>query len=446
MKQDEGRGKAQPPKKKAAGKKGVPSKNQNKRRSNRAVPGPVETTIKLGRSLRTGGAYVVKVSRKAYKDFNSFTQSQGGAAGKPGRPRSGLSRNLTYLIFLLSIFLIMSVALMVLNNASVTVEKQTVSIAGLPQDLEGYNILLVSDLHGRSFGTGQTSLLRTINGLSYNLLVFTGDMVGRSGDPQPFYDLLEGLSANRPAYFIAGDSDPAPLLSAPRDLTGTLDQLVLSDWVLGAQERGATYLSATAGVPVGNGTLWLSPASQMSIDIQTTLKNLKEQVEQETEGTLIGLEVDRNSLPFSDWRYRQLQKLDQSVRKMNSEDTHIALSHYPPSREYIDITQQLGAQAQEPYTYLPAVDLVLAGHYCGGGWKLPFIGALYVPDGMLPRHGWFPARDEVQGLRGLGTAQLYTSPGLSVSDRIVLPNFRLFNPPTVTVITLTSAITDSLIG
>ena len=171
-----------------------------------------------------------------------------------------------------------------------------------------------------------------------------------------------------------------------------------------------------------------------------------EEVEVETEGTLEGLEMDRNNLPLSSWRLRQLQKLDESIRLMAPEDAHIALSHYPPTREYIDVTQQLGEAEAEPYTFLPTVDLVLAGHYCGGGWKLPFLGALYVPDITLDRHGWFPAKDTVEGLRMLGTTQLYTSPGLSVTDKILLPNFRLFNPPTVTLITLTSAITDDLLG
>jgi predicted MPP superfamily phosphohydrolase len=404
------------------------------------------TTMRLGRSLFTGGVRLVKKTREGILEFNRYAQSEPESVAQRRRRRPALSRNLTYLIFLLTIFVIMSVAMMVLNNASVTVDKQTVSVVGLPGDLEGYSLLLVSDLHGRSFGTRQASLLRTINGTSYNMILFAGDMVGRSRDPQPFYDLLEGLSANRPAYFIAGDSDPDPVLEEPRDITGTLDQMVLADWVRGAQERGATYLSATTGVTVGRSRLWLSPVSQMSIDIQATLKILKEEVEAETEGTLEGLEMDRNNLPLSSWRLRQLQKLDESIRLMAPEDTHIALSHYPPTKEYIDVTQQLGEAEAEPYTFLPAVDLVLAGHYCGGGWKLPFLGALYVPDTTLDRHGWFPAKDAVDGLRMLGTTQLYTSPGLSVTDKILLPNFRLFNAPTVTLITLTSAITDDLLG
>ena len=127
---------------------------------------------------------------------------------------------------------------------------------------------------------------------------------------------------------------------------------------------------------------------------------------------------------------------------------HIALAHYPPTKEYIEVTQQLTDQLDEDeqYQYLPRVDLVLAGHYAGGGWKLPFLGALYVPDTLLKWHGWFPARQDMQGLKPLGSTQLHTSPGLSMPDTIVLPNFRLFNPPTVTLITLTSAITDDLLG
>lgn len=194
----------------------------------------------------------------------------------------------------------MAVALMVLNNASVTVEKLTVSIVGLPQDLEGYNILLVSDLHGRSFGTRQTSLLRTINGLSSTCCVYRGHG-GPLQRPPALLRPAGGTQRQPPRLLYRRGFDPDPLLDQARDITGTLEQLVLSDWVLGAQERGAIYLSATTPVAVGASTLWLSPANQMSIDIQSTLATLKEEVELETEGTLDGMEVDRSNLPFSDW-------------------------------------------------------------------------------------------------------------------------------------------------
>ncbi|MGJ4849334.1 metallophosphoesterase [Bacillota bacterium Meth-B3] len=426
-----------------------PGAAQDGRKRRRAQPGPAGA-LKMGRSLRTGGAYIMRAGERFYKGFNTFTQTGKLPADKKRRgaapSRRAIPRNLSYAIFLLSIFLIMSVALMVLNNASVSVERLTVSVVGLAKELEGYTILHISDLHGRSFGAKQTSLLRTVNGLNYNLAVFTGDMVGRSNDPQPFYDLLEGLKAKRPMYFIAGDSDPSPLLSEPRQITSTLDELVLSDWVLGAQQRGATYLSATEGVPVGQTTLWLSNVGDLSLDIQDTLKTLTAQVDQEADGVLYEIEADRRTLPFTDYRKQRAARLDRAVRAMKPADTHLALSHYPPGKEYIEVAQQLGESENREHQYLPSVDLVLAGHYCGGGWKLPFLGAPYVPNTLLDRHGWFPAPEDVQGLKALGSTQLCTSPGLSVTDAIALPNFRLFNPPTVTLITLTSAITDDLLG
>ena len=411
---------------------------------------PVGTTIRLGRSIRAGGSYVVKVSHKAYDDFNAFTQGAQPSKQRTRRgrfaPRTKLPKNLTYIIFLLSIFLIMSVALMVLNNASVTVDRQTISLVGLPKELEGFNLLLISDLHARSFGVGQTSLLRTINGLSYNAIVFAGDMVGKSGNPEPFFELLDGITANRPMYFISGDSDPDPLLSETRGTVGTLNQLVLSDWALGAIERGATYLTATSGIKAGSATLWLTPSSRLSENIQESLKLFNEQVTVEAEGTIEGLQTDREILPFTSFRRNQLKKTDEAMRQMKQEDVHIAVSHFPPTKEYIEVTQQLYTGDEFQYEYLPTVDLVLAGHYCGGGWKLPFVGALYVPNTFLDRRGWFPAQEDVQGIKRLGSTQLYTSPGLSVTDALWLPNFRLFNSPTITILTFTSAVTGDLLG
>ena len=117
-------------------------------------------------------------------------------------------------------------------------------MVGLPEDLEGYRILLLSDLNGRRFGDEQATILREIGTLDYDAVFIAGDMVGSGGDPQPFYELLEGLPSSKPVYFIAGDSDPQPVLDVTRDITGTVEQMVLADWILGAIERGATYVDA----------------------------------------------------------------------------------------------------------------------------------------------------------------------------------------------------------
>ncbi|MBR2570947.1 MAG: metallophosphoesterase [Clostridia bacterium] len=439
--------------KKPSGKTGTASGKapKTKRKSNKAVPKPIATTMRLGRTLRTGGAFIVRESRKAYDTFNTFTQTgeittdKKKKKAKPVPEKGRINRNLAYVLFILGIAVVLSISLMILNNASVEIERKTVSVVGLNSDLEGYRILVLSDLHGRSFGNGQTSLLRTINSLGYDMVLFTGDMVGKGGNPQPFYDILEGISANRPKYFIAGDSDPAPVLSEPREDGGTLNSMVLNDWVLGAQERGAVYLDVTQGLTVGRAHLWLSPVNALTVNVPEGLDLFNDQLDQETEGSLYGVEVDYNQLPLTTYRRNLLLKLDDTLHSIGTEDLHIGVSHIPPSDDYMAVALHLGQTAQE-YDYLPPVDLVFAGHYCGGGWQIPFYGAFFIPNTFLPRHGWFPDQSLVQGLRQVGTVQMYTSPGLSVSDRIFLPNFRVFNSPRITLITLTAAITDDLLG
>lgn len=401
-------------------------------------PATTRTVKKLSKSVRTGGKSTIEYTKEAITRFNTFTQSQ---QAKRLSKLKGV--NMTFPLFILLSFLILVFALMALDNSSVQVDRQTISLVGLPDDLEGYTILQVSDLHARDFGAHQAALLRAINAETYNLIVFTGDMVGASGNAQPFYDLLDGLSAKRPRYFIPGDSDPDILLDAPRKTGGTLQEVVLSDWVLGAKQRGAELLSAATEISVGQAKLWLTPAYLLNLNITDSVKLLQDQITQETEGSLGGLSGDYDNLPFTTWRYNQFKATQDAIPRMSASDVQIALSHIPPTEQYITVSQELGAKGTRAYLYTP--DLVLAGHYCGGGWKLPGLGAFYIPSAFSPRHGWFPAREEVEGLRQMGGTTVYTSPGLGMTDRIFLPKFRLLNSPKISVLTLTSAI-ESLIG
>ena len=141
--------------------------------------------------------------------------------------------------FIIATFVVLLFILTFFNNTNLEVEHATVSIAGLSKDLEGYRILLLSDMHGREFGTGQATLLRAIQGEDYDMVVLAGDMVGKKGNAQPLYDLLEGLGTSKPVYFVAGDSDPGPLREEPNVVEGMLEEFVLEDWVLGAVSRGA---------------------------------------------------------------------------------------------------------------------------------------------------------------------------------------------------------------
>ena len=60
---------------------------------------------------------------------------------------------------------VVAVALVFMNNANIAVREESVAVVGLPDDLEDFQLLVISDLNGRRFGDEQSSLLRAINNL-----------------------------------------------------------------------------------------------------------------------------------------------------------------------------------------------------------------------------------------------------------------------------------------
>ena len=86
------------------------------------------------------------------------------------------------------------------------------------------------------------------------------------------------------------------------------------------------------------------------------------------------------------------------------------------------------------------VDLLLCGHYLGGLMRLPWIGAIFIPSQTLPLYGLFPGEQMYTALSREGSTWVYTSTGLGGSDPLYPAFFfRLFNPPSVTLLTLTTS-------
>ena len=98
---------------------------------------------------------------------------------------------------------IVVLAFLFLNNGSVSLVEEKLTVVGLADSLENYRILVISDMNGQRFGDKQSALLRTINAANYQAIIFLGDMVGSGGDPEPFYELLEGIPAGKKVFFIA---------------------------------------------------------------------------------------------------------------------------------------------------------------------------------------------------------------------------------------------------
>ena len=356
-------------------------------------------------------------------------------------------RTLTYTGFMILMALLIVLIFVVLNNRTVGVERESIVVTGLSDDFKGYNILIVSDLNAKNFGENQSTITRLLSSETYSLVLMLGDMVGPDGDTEPFYDLIDlFVDARKTVYFIAGDSDPSPLRDTPREAGEGLTwrQMVLSDWVLGAIDHGATYLDCPMSITRGSSRLWLVPDTFLNLNVGDSLNEYKDAYAQEQEAYLIGVDVAKDTLPLTYYRRNLLDKTrDNIINSVSVNDLIIMLSHEVPSDSQLTVAQGAKTDAQKK-NFFPAPDIVLAGHYCGGEWKLPLLGTLYVDSSILPRYGWFPDEKYVQGQRSLGGTTIYTTQGLGNNAETILRG-RLNNPPRMTIVTLTGELPSSFL-
>lgn len=396
--------------------------------------------MNVRRTLRLGGRTTIDYSKNLMSRFERFVE-QDNADEQIRRTFRFRMRFSTFVVLAIALLFL---ALLFFSDRNIVTDQQKVTIAGISSDFEGYSILHLSDLHGRRYGEKQSALLRAIDETDYDIVLITGDMVGSSGDPEPFYELLEGLGTSKPVYFIAGDSDPGPLLSSARDIVGTLNEMVLEDWILGAMERGAIYLNKPVELTVGSSSLWLSPASMLNINADDALEMASYELDLQKDGVIDGIGADYTVLPFTNYRYRQLSSLKEGALYLEEEDLHITLSHYPPSDNTLSSTLSNAYTVENAYLFAP--DLAFCGHYCGGIWRIPLLGAFYIPDALAERHGWMPEQNVASGLRQSAYTMIYTSAGLGVTDYGFFPDFRLMNSPQISVITLTTQLTEDLLA
>ena len=305
-------------------------------------------------------------------------------------------------------------------NRFVFVSRIDVPVTRLTESFSGYTLLHISDLKGTTFGSGQSRLRIALQDTAFDAVLLTGDMVSPMGNAQPLYDLIETVKSIRPGapiYFIPGDSDPAPTA-----LEYSAGGSPFAPWVLGAQQRGAVLLSAPQSVERDGQTLWLTTTSQLNLDLDT----MRSQYEQSYLRALNSGNSDE--LELAEYNLGWLQSTQQARSIMDESDVFIALTHVPPQED--DLTSLYGGLINE-------IDLMLCGHYLGGLIRLPLLGPVFIPSQSLPLYGLFPGAGMHRGLHRVGRTYIYTSPGLGSSDAHY-PQFffRLFNPPTVTLISL----------
>lgn len=241
-----------------------------------------------------------------------------------------------------------------LENTLLQITKYEVECPRLPQAFDGFRIVLISDLHGNTFGDRQEELVSAIREFDADAIAISGDLVDeREFALPPAISLLEGIQGLAPVYYVCGNHEVA---------TRKLDLIQAQ-----LEDLGANVLRNQA-VPITRG---------------------------ESSIAIAGLD-DPLALSTSPcgWAAR-LREILSGIREDAPGRFTILLSHRP---ELMDVYAACG------------VDLVLSGHAHGGLVRLPGVGGLVAPgQGLLPRY--------TAGLYQTGNTRMIVGRGLGNSDK-----------------------------
>lgn len=310
-----------------------------------------------------------------------------------------------------------------LNN-QVNLNRVSITVQNLPDDLENWSILHISDLHGQEIGSSQSAIRKALSGMNYSSVVFTGDMIGPDGDVQPLLDVVALLAADKPKFLIPGDEDPGIYVSEAHDSLS-----VYAPWAQAVMDAGVTILDEPVSVLRGKSTIWFVPEYLYSLDLDGMADAYQKQLDDLN--ALDTLTPDQSAQRrLAEHHLARVERIRLAMDTMTEKDIQVALTHAPLTRDYV-YTMLQWVDKKEVFS-LRNVAAVLAGHYTGGQWRLPWGGALYVPD-----YGWFPEDSLIAGLDYINGIPQYITTGLAASGYYPWQPFRLFNQPEIAYVTLT---------
>ncbi len=196
------------------------------------------------------------------------------------------------------------------------IETEVITVASdnLPEGFAGFNIVQVSDLHGKVFGENHETLLAEVAALGPDIIALTGDLIDDPAQLEDMATLAQGLVDIAPTYYITGNHEWS---------IQQVDELVAI-----LEENGVIYLS-------------------------------NEYVVLEQGGDSIVLAgIDDPNGPYDQTTLGELMDI---IREEQGDAYVLLLAHR--NTDY-QTYENCGA------------DLVLTGHGHGGLMRLPFVGAV----------------------------------------------------------------------
>ncbi len=343
--------------------------------------------------------------------------------GRRGRERRhGLRK--TLLIFLPLLAAILLISNYIVSNR-VRLERVSLTILNLPEDLEQYSILHLSDLHGAELGENQRAVAAALGDIRYSCVVMTGDMLGKDQDVEPLLDLIALMPAGTPKYYIPGDTDGDALDSFAHSSLS-----VYTSWAERLMEAGVTILDRPVSETRGKGTIWFVPEELYTLNLDQMTDVYRDQLAEMNRRATALTADDAARRRVLEYEVDRMAAVREAREQFRPADIQLVLTHTPLSEEYVQDMIRWGSK-EEAFSMRYA-GLILAGHYNGGQWRIPLKGPVFVPE-----MGWFPEDSQVKGLSFPAGIPQYISPGLGSDPHYENMRGRIFNPPTVTLITLT---------
>lgn len=323
---------------------------------------------------------------------------------------------------------ILIVSLWVLNitvSRRVQLQEIKLTVLNLPDDLENFSILHLSDLHGARYGENQKAVETALGTIKYSCVVMTGDMLGEDGDLQPLLELIALMPHDTPKFLIPGDTDgPAVEFQAHSSLS------VYTAWAEELQAVGVQILDRPVLITREKGRIWFVPEELYALDLEGMRSAVRNQLEELNSRKTSLTADDAARIRALEYEAERVDVLIEMEEEFLPTDIQVVLTHTPLSAEYV--SDMVSWAGKEDLFSMRYASLILAGHYNGGQWRIPFIGAIYVPE-----LGWFPEDSQVQGLSYLEGIPQYISPGLGSDPHYEHQPGRIFNSPVITRIVLT---------
>lgn len=280
--------------------------------------------------------------------------------------------------------LILIVLLIYWQNNSLQISKYQLVYKDLPESFDGYRIIQISDLHGKTFGAKNSTLVKKIKSMEPDIIFVTGDMMSSTKqDGGAFLDFLELFDQLCPVYMCLGNHEQiAMIINGNDDMNQYYNAFINT-----IKDKGVVLLD-NEHTTLGDG------------GDKINLSGL----------TLALYQYSRRDKDYYDENMFLTQDYMLSTLGEAKDGFNILLAHNPA---YFDEYEAWGA------------DLVLSGHVHGGIVQIPFKGGL-----LSPEHVFFPEYDA--GLFELADSKMIINRGLGNS----VINLRLFNRPEITFIEL----------